>query len=89
MLTLTGLPVSLWTDHDPGPGRGDIDLDLAGALHDRDLGKAGVRQLVLDVLPDREVLVQVVGEVALVEPVRLPVVDVADPESLWMDLLSH
>ena len=36
-----------------------------------------------------DVLEQVVGEVALVEPVRLPVVDVADPEALGMDLLSH
>ena len=36
-----------------------------------------------------DVLEQVVGEVALVEPVRLPVVDVADAEALGMDLLSH
>ena len=43
----------------------------------------------LDVLADLDVLEQVVREVALVEPVRLPVVDVADAETLWMNLLSH
>ena len=36
-----------------------------------------------------EVLEQVVGELALVEPGRLPVVDVADAEALGVDLLSH
>src|SRR5262249_42595460 len=67
----------------------DVDLDLSRALDDADLGQAGMRELVLDVPANRQVLVQVVRKVALVEPVRLPVVDVADPETLWMDLLSH
>src|SRR6185503_6199590 len=42
-----------------------------------------------DVAPDRDVLRQVVGEVALVEPVGLPVVDVAHAHRLGMNLLSH
>ena len=46
-------------------------------------------ELALDVVADRQVLEQVVGELALVEPVRLPVVDVADAEALGVDLLSH
>ena len=54
-----------------------------------DVGEPGVRELALDVLADRDVLEQVVGELALVEPVRLPVVDVADAEALGVDLLSH
>jgi hypothetical protein len=46
-------------------------------------------ELVLDVLADLDVLEQVIREVALVEPVRLPVVDVADAEALRMHLLAH
>ena len=38
-------------------------------------------------MPD--VLHQVVGELLLVEPGRLPVVDVADPQSFRMNLLAH
>jgi len=55
----------------------DVDLDLVGVLADRDLRQPGVRELADDVRPDVDVLGEVVGEVALVEPVRLPVVDVA------------
>ena len=43
----------------------------------------------LDVLADADVLVQVVRELALVEPVRLPVVDVADSQPLRIHFLSH
>ena len=43
-----------------------------------------------DVAQDiRKVLEQVVGELALVEPVRLPSLDVADSEPLGVDLLAH
>src|SRR6185312_14749127 len=76
-------------DHDARPGRVDVDLDLVGVLADRDLRQARVGELADDVLADADVLGQVVGEVALVEPVRLPVVDVADAHRLGMNLLSH
>ena len=76
-------------DDDAGPGRVDVHGDLAALLHDRDVGEAGVRQTPLDVIADSEVLEQVIGELALVEPVRLPVMDVADAEALGMNLLTH
>src|SRR4051794_12823365 len=76
-------------DHDAGAGGVDVDFRLAGVLADRDVRQAGVRQLVRDVVADAYVLDQEVREVALVEPVRLPVVDVAHAHGLWMDLLSH
>src|SRR5439155_25739538 len=76
-------------DHDAGPGRVDVDLDLVLVLADRDAGEAGVRQLALDVVADVDVLEQVVGELALVEPLRLPVVDVADSQYLGMNFLTH
>src|SRR5881397_3561359 len=43
----------------------------------------------LDVVADADVLEQVVGELLLVEPSRLPVVDVAHAQDLGMDLLTH
>src|SRR5213075_2809420 len=76
-------------DHDAGTGRVDVDLDLVGVLADRDVAQAGVRELAGDVIADRDVLRQVVGEVALVEPVALPVVDVPHAHGLGMDLLPH
>ena len=75
-------------DHDAGAGGVDVHRDLAAAL-DRDVGEAGMRELALDVVADLQVLGEDVGEVFLVEPVRLPVVDVADPEAAGVDLLSH
>ena len=76
-------------DHDPRPRRVDIDLHLGGVLADRDVGEPGVRQAANDVLSDQRVLVQVVGEVPLVEPVRLPIVDVAHADRLGMNFLTH
>jgi hypothetical protein len=56
----------------------DIDLDLRRVLADRDVREAGVGQAANDVVADLGVFIEVVGEVALVEPVGLPVVDVAN-----------
>ena len=76
-------------DHDAGARRVDVDLDLGGVLADRDVRQPGVGQPADDVLADLRVLVQEVGEVALVEPVRLPVVDVAHADRFGMNFLTH
>ena len=76
-------------DHDARPRGVDVDLELVGVLADRDVRQAGVGELADDVLAHAHVLGEVLGEVALVEPVRLPVVDVAHAHCLWMNLLSH
>ena len=76
-------------DHDARPRRVDVDLHLGGVLADRDVRQAGVREPADDVLADLRVLVQVVREVPLVEPVRLPVVDVAHADRLGMNFLTH
>ena len=75
-------------DHDPRTRGVDVDRDLAALLSDRDVREARVGEAALDMIANLEVLEQVVGELALVEPVRLPSVDVADPEALWVDLLA-
>ena len=76
-------------DHDARTRGVDVDLHLVGVLADRDVRQAGVRELARDVVADRHVLGQVVGEVLLVEPVGLPVVDIAHAHRLGMNLLSH
>ena len=76
-------------DHDPGPGGVDVDLEFVGVLADRDLRQPRVGELADDVLAHADVLGEVLGEVALVEPVGLPVVDVAHAHRLWVNLLSH
>ena len=76
-------------DHDARPRRVDVDLHLGGVLADRDVRQAGVRQTADDVLADQRVFMQVVREVALVEPVGLPVVDVAHAHRLGMNFLTH
>src|SRR6185503_17852183 len=76
-------------DHDPRTRGVDVDLHLVAVLADRDVAEPRVRELAHDVVADRDVLRQIVGEVALVEPVGLPVVDVAHAHRLGMNLLSH
>src|SRR5215218_7840832 len=76
-------------DHDARARGVDVHLDLGRVLADRDVGQAGVRQLVRDVVADGHVLDQEVREVALVEPVRLPVVDVPHAHGFGMYLLPH
>ena len=76
-------------DHDPRSGRVNVDLDLGRVLADRDVGQTRVREPPDDVITDLQVLVQVVRERPLVEPVRLPVVDVAHADRLGMNFLSH
>jgi hypothetical protein len=76
-------------DHDARPGGVDVDLHLGGVLADRDVRQAGVREPPDDVLADLRVLMQEVGEVALVEPVGLPVVDVAHADRFGVNFLTH
>jgi hypothetical protein len=76
-------------DHDARTRSVDVDLNLVRVLADRDVRQAGVREPSDDVLADLGVLVQVVGEVLLVEPVRLPVVDIPDADRFGVNFLTH
>jgi len=75
-------------DDDAGTRGVDVDSDLAAAL-DRDVREPRMRELVDDVVANLKVFLQNVGKVLLLEPGRLPVVDVSDAETLGVDLLSH
>src|SRR5438105_539194 len=77
-------------DHDPRPRRVDVDCDPLLVLADQDVGQARVRELVVDVLADADVLEDVGRELLLAGvPVGLPVVDHAHAEAPRMNLLSH
>src|SRR5215216_5501018 len=79
-----------------GTGCVDIhrDLTLLGGLADLDVGDAGPTELLLDVLPDPEILTQEIGEV----PIRIPATPevyllalalYAKPEALRVYFLAH
>src|SRR3990172_7116201 len=76
-------------DQDPGPGGVDVHDHLVAGPLDHDLRDPGVEELLLDVVPEPEVLVQPLRVVPLGEPVGLPPVEGADPEAVRMNLLSH
>src|SRR5262249_18678781 len=77
-------------DHDARPRRVNVDRDPLRVLADQDVGQARMLELAVDVLADLDVLEQVRREVLRARvPVRLPVVDDADPQAAGMDLLAH
>src|SRR6185436_5004339 len=76
-------------DDDAGLGRVDVDLRLVRSALDRHLADRGVEQLLLQELPDREVLVEEALVVLVGVPLRFPVADDPDAEPDRMDFLSH
>jgi len=77
-------------DHDARPRGVDVDRDPLLVLADQDVGQPRVRELLVDVLADLDVLEQVLRELLRARvPVRLPIVDDADAHSAGMDLLTH
>ena len=78
-----------FADHDSRSRRVDVHDDLVPAPVDDDLGDSRVEQLLLDEVPDLDVLVELLPIPALREPVGLPPVEGAEPESVGMYLLSH
>src|SRR5215210_825787 len=78
-------------DNDAGAGGVDVHRDLAllGGLPDPHVRDPGARELLLDVLPDLEVLAEKLGEVPVRVPAALEVYLLAlafypEPEALWM-----
>src|SRR5690606_25349643 len=63
--------------------------DQVGVPVDFDAANASVGQQPEHELAELDVLVQALGVVAAGEPLRLPVVDDANPEPVRMNLLSH
>src|SRR5262249_28346280 len=77
-------------DHDPGACGVDVNRDPLLVLADQDVGQPRVRELLVDVLADLDVLEDVPGDLLLAGvPVRLPVLDDADAQAARVDLLAH
>src|SRR4030095_7779101 len=76
-------------DQDARPRGVDVHHDLLARAVDHAARDGGVVELLLDEAPDLHVLVELQRVAALREPVRLPPVEGAEPESVGMDLLSH
>src|SRR3989442_9040709 len=85
-------PLDLGTfaaDHDARPRGGDGDARAIGRALDVDARDARVVELVLDVAPDLDVLVQQIGVVLGGEPARRPRAGRPEPEADRMRLLTH
>src|SRR5580765_3779349 len=76
-------------DDDAGAGRVDVDLQLVGRALGFDLRDAGVREALLEVRAQRQLLVQQLGVVAVRVPPRAPRLVESEAESKRMNLLAH
>src|SRR5579884_1428326 len=76
-------------DDDAGPGRVNGGCDLVGRAFDIDLRDTRVLMPPQNQLAHLHVLVQQLGIVLLVEPLGLPGLDDAKPETDGVDFLSH
>jgi hypothetical protein len=77
-------------DDDAGTRGEDVDRDPLLVFLYEDVAQPGVAELAADVIADLDVLDQVLGELLRARvPVGLPLMDDADPQAAWMDLLSH
>jgi hypothetical protein len=50
---------------------------------------AAARETPFEVSLEPQVLGQILGEIVLREPVRMPILVVSDPKTVWMNFLSH
>ena len=73
----------------PGPRGVDVDLQLVGRALGLDLRDAGVREPLLQVCAQRQVLVQQLRVVAVRVPARPPRLVEPEPESERVNLLAH
>ena len=73
----------------PGPRGVDVDLQVVRRALGLDARHAGVRKALLQVLAQRQVLVQQLRVVAVREPARAPGLVEAEPESVRVNLLTH
>src|SRR5215510_1474484 len=76
-------------DHDAGARGVDVDLGLVGRPLDLDQRDASMIELGLDEALEADVLMQPLGILLLLVPLRVPALDDAQPETNRMRLLTH
>src|SRR6202035_1427104 len=79
----------LAADDDARTRRVDVDLQLVGGALRLDLRDAGVREPLLERLPQVDVLVQQLRVVSIGVPARAPRLVEPEPESDRVNLLAH
>src|SRR5699024_8222437 len=80
---------ALLADHDTGTGRGDDDLDLVAGTLDLDFGDGGTGELLVQELPDGQVVFQVLGVILIGVPTAAPFLGDAEAESGGAYFLTH
>src|SRR3954469_10789502 len=68
-------------DHDTRLRSEDRNLDLVGRALDLNPRHAGIRQLTRDRGTQHNIFVQLIGIAAISEPLRLPILDIAQTEA--------
>src|SRR5712691_8097002 len=78
-----------FSDDDPRPRRLDVDLQLVGEPLDVHLRDPGVRQALLQLLAQLDVLMKVVLVFLRGEPSRVPGPVEPEPKTVGMNFLAH
>jgi hypothetical protein len=82
-------PLTAAADNDAGARGVDADSHLVCVSFDFNTSDPCVRQTFGNGLPDRQILVELFGVVAIGKPLATPVVDVTEAEAVRVYLLSH
>src|SRR5688572_17709449 len=80
---------ALAADDDPRTRGVDVDLQVVGRALGLDARHPGVREALLQILAERQILVQQLRVVLPREPARAPGLVEAEPESVGVNLLAH
>src|SRR4029079_7629274 len=80
---------SLCAEDDAGAARVDVDLQFVGRALGLDLRDAGVLEARLQIVAQREILVQQLRVVAIGVPARPPGLVEPEPEPVRVDFLTH
>ena len=80
---------ALLADHDTWASRGDDDLDLVACALDLDLGDGGTGQLLVQELPNGQVVCQVLGVILVGVPTAAPLFGDTEAEPGRAYLLTH
>src|SRR5215213_10299881 len=76
-------------DHNPRLGRENRDLNLVRRSLNFDARHASICQLASDCTTQHYVFMQLIGVCTISEPLRLPILDIAQTEANWMYFTSH
>src|ERR1044072_7199545 len=80
---------ALATDDDAGSRGVDDDLETVSGAFDIDVRDAGAGEALLQITFQFQVFEQELAKLFFREPMRMPVLVVAEPKTVWMNFLTH